>query len=234
MLMNTIWFDIGAALWLGILTSISPCPLATNIAAISYVGRKVARTRWVLLAGLLYTFGRSIAYLAVAALVTKGLLSIPGVSNFLQKYMNLLIGPLMLAVGLLLLDIWKFSFNGGGMGDKLQVRIDKMGIWGAGFLGIIFALAFCPVSAGLYFGGLIPLAVKNNSPVLMPLLYGIGTALPVIGFSLLLAFAAHWVGVAFKKMTVIEIWVRRVTAAVLIIIGVYLILKHNFGIYLGI
>ena len=230
MLMSGFFIGAGMALWLGILTSISPCPLATNIAAISYVGRKVDKARWVLLAGLLYTLGRSIAYLAVAMLVTEGLLSIPGVSNFLQKYMNLCIGPIMLAVGLLLLDIWKFSF-GGGMGGRFKERIEKMGVWGAGLLGIVFALAFCPVSAGLFFGGLIPLAVKSNSPVLMPALYGIGTALPVIGFAILLAFAAHWVGTAFNKLTVIEIWVRRITAIIMISVGVYLILKHNFGIY---
>lgn len=229
---NEAFFGMGAALWLGILTSISPCPLATNIAAISYVGRKVDKTRWVLFAGLLYTLGRSLAYCVVAIIVTKGLLSIPGVSNFLQKYMNLLVGPIMLAVGLLLLDIWKFSFNGGGMGTKFQTRMDRMGVWGAGLLGIVFALAFCPVSAGLFFGGLIPLAVKGNA-VLMSTLYGIGTALPVIGFALLLAFAAHWVGVAFKKLTSVEIWVRRITAAVMLLVGIFLILKFNFGIYLG-
>jgi cytochrome c biogenesis protein CcdA len=143
--------------------------------------------------------------------------------------MNLFIGPIMLVVGLLLLDIWKFSFNGGGMGNGLQKRIDSMGIWGAGVLGMIFALAFCPVSAGLFFGGLIPLAIKGNA-VLLSCLYGIGTALPVIGFALLLAFAAHWVGIAFKKLTAVEIWVRRVTAIVMVIIGIYLILRHNVGL----
>jgi cytochrome c-type biogenesis protein len=228
---NETFIEIGAALWLGILTSISPCPLATNIAAISYVGRRVEKTRWVLMAGLLYTLGRSLAYLTVAIIVTKGLLSIPGVSNFLQKYMNLLIGPVMLVVGLLLLDIWKFSF-GGGMGSGLQARIDKMGVWGAGVLGILFALAFCPVSAGLFFGGLIPLAIKGNA-VLLSCLYGIGTALPVIGFALLLAFAAHWVGIAFKKLTAVEIWVRRITAAVMLLVGIFFVLKNNFGVYLG-
>jgi Cytochrome C biogenesis protein transmembrane region. len=231
--MNEVLLGWGAALWLGILTSISPCPLSTNIAAISYVGRRIDKTRQVLLSGLLYTAGRSLTYLAVAVLVTKGLLSIPGVSMFLQKYMNLLIGPIMLLVGIVLLDIFKFSFNGGGIGSNLQSRIDKMGIWAAGILGILFALAFCPISAGLFFGGLIPLAIKGHSTVLFPVLYGIGTALPVIGFSLLLAFGAHLVGTAFKKLTVIELWVRRITAIVMILVGAALILKHNFGIYLG-
>ena len=232
--MDTLLFGAGTALWMGILTSISPCPLSTNIAAISYVGRRVEKTRWVLFSGLLYTLGRSLAYLAVAVLVTQGLLAIPAVSMFLQRYMNLFIGPLMLVVGVLLLDIFKFSFNSGGLGSTLQSRIDKMGIWGAGLLGIIFALAFCPTSAGLFFGGLIPLAIKSHSPFILPALYGIGTALPVIGFSLLLSFGAHLVGAAFKKLTVIEIWVRRITAGVMILVGVVLILKHNFGLYLGI
>jgi cytochrome c-type biogenesis protein len=232
--MNETVLAWGAAVWLGILTSISPCPLSTNIAAISYVGRRIEKTSWVLLSGLLYTLGRSLAYFAVAILVTKGLLSIPGVSNFLQRYMNLFIGPIMLIVGVLLLDVWKFSFVGGGMGNGLKLRIDKMGVWGAGILGMIFALAFCPVSAGLFFGGLIPLAIKSNSTVLLPVLYGVGTALPVIGFALLLAFATHWVGVAFNKLTVIEIWVRRITAVIMVLIGMILVLKHNFGLYFGI
>jgi cytochrome c-type biogenesis protein len=231
---NELLIASGAALWLGVLTSISPCPLTANIAAISYVGRRVEKTRLVLVAGLLYTIGRSLAYLAVGILVTKGLLSIPGASNFLQKYMSLLIGPIMLIVGFLLLDIIRFGFGGSGIGSNLQARVDTMGIWGAGFLGLLFALAFCPTSAGLFFGGLIPLAVKNNSAVLLPVLYGIGTALPVIGFSLLLAFAAHLVGTVFNKLTVIEIWVRRITAGVMVAAGIALVLKNNFGLYFGI
>lgn len=226
--MEPVFIDIGAAIWLGILTSISPCPLATNIAAISYVGRKVDKTRSVLFAGLFYTLGRTLAYIAVALLVTRSLQLIPGVSMFLQKYMNLAIGPLLIVVGLLLLGIFNVSF-GGGMGAGLQGKVDKLGIWGAGLLGIVFALAFCPVSAGLFFGALIPLAVKNNA-VLMSMLYGIGTAVPVIGFSLLLAFAAHRIGEAFKKLTVIELWVRRLTAVVMIGIGIYLVVRHNFGV----
>jgi cytochrome c-type biogenesis protein len=229
MFMNMLWFNVGTAVWLGILTSISPCPLATNIAAISYVGRKVVKTRWVLLAGLLYTLGRSLAYIAIALLVTRSLQMIPGVSMFLQRYMNLAIGPLLVIVGVLLTGL----FNcGGGMGGKIQARVDKMGVWGAGVLGIAFALALCPVSAGLFFGALIPMALKGNA-VLMSLLYGIGTALPVIVFALIIAFAAHLIGVAFKRLTAIEKWVRRITAAVLIIVGIHLILKHYYGLYFG-
>lgn len=226
--MNSLFIEIGTALWLGILTSISPCPLATNIAAISYVGRRVEKTRQVLFAGLLYTIGRMFAYIAVSVIVTRSLQMIPGVSMFLQKYISLAIGPLLIIVGLLLLDLFTFSV-GGGLGNNLQRRVDNMGIWGAGFLGIVFALAFCPVSAGLFFGALIPIAVKSNAVVISSL-FGIGTAVPVIAFAFILAFAAHYIGTAFNKLTVIEKWVRKATAVIMIVTGIYLIIRHNFGI----
>jgi cytochrome c-type biogenesis protein len=230
--MNELFLGGGAALWLGILTSISPCPLTTNIAAISYVGGRVGKTRRVLFSGLLYTLGRALAYVAVVLFVTRSLNMVPGVSHFLQKYMNLAVGPLLLVAGLLLLDVFRFSI-GGGISGNFQKRVDRMGVWGALVLGIVFALAFCPVSAGLFFGGLLPLALKGNA-VLLSGLYGIGTALPVIGFALLLAFAAHAVGTIFNKLTIIEMWARRITAAVMVLVGVVLILKYNFGLYFGI
>jgi cytochrome c-type biogenesis protein len=222
------WLDLVAALWLGILTSVSPCPLATNIAAVSYVGRKVGRGGWVLLSGLLYTVGRALAYVAVALVVTRSLEALPGVSMFLQKYMNQVVGPLLVVVGLLLLDVIKLSF-GGVVGAVPQRLVDRLGGWGAVLLGALFALAFCPVSAGLFFGGLIPLALKGNA-VLMSTLFGIGTALPVIVFAVLLAFAAHLVGAAFRRMSAVEKWVRRGTAVVMVIVGVYLILRHSLGL----
>lgn len=224
--------DIVAALWLGILTSISPCPLATNIAAISYVGRRVGNPRAVLAAGLLYTLGRALVYVAVALIVTRGLLAVPGLSMFLQRYMNLVIGPLLIVLGVVLLGIIRLPL-GGGVSGALQARVDRMGIWGAALLGVVFALAFCPTSAGLFFGGLIPLSLKGGDPLLLPGLYALGTALPVIAFALLLAFGAHMVGVAFKRLTAIELWVRRATAVVLLAVGLILTLKHNAGIYLG-
>ena len=169
--------------------------------------------------------------MAVALLVTRSLLAIPGVSLFLQKYMNLVIGPLLLIVGLLLLGLINFALSG-GLNGATQERIDRMGIWGAGVLGMVFALAFCPVSAGLFFGALIPLAIKHNA-ILMSSLYGIGTALPVIVFAVILAYSAHLVGTLFKKMTAIEIWVRRITAIVMMVVGVYLILRNNAGLDIG-
>ncbi|MCU0664993.1 MAG: aromatic aminobenezylarsenical efflux permease ArsG family transporter [Myxococcota bacterium] len=213
---------VGTALWLGILTSISPCPLATNIAAISYVSKRVKRPSLVLLAGLLYTLGRTLSYFIVALLVVKSLFSVPAISRFLQQNMNQALGPVLLLVGVMLLDVIPWPWVGGSaMPAKLQTYVDKIGLWGAGLLGLVFALAFCPLSAALFFGSLVPLAVAHESAVLLPGLYGIGTALPVVVFSLILAFAAGKLGKAFDVLSHLERWMRRLTAAVFIGIGGY-------------
>jgi len=226
--MDSIWLALGSALWLGILTSISPCPLATNIAAVSYVGRQVGSTSAVLLAGGLYTAGRTLAYVILGAAAVWSLMSMVSVSSFLQGSFSRLLGPLLIAVGLLLLGILKLNISGGGVSEGLQRRVDRWGVWGAGLLGIVFALSFCPVSAGLFFGSLVPLATNHGSPLLLPILYGIGTALPVAVFSILLAAGAGWLGKALDKVQTFELWARRVTAVVFIAVGIYETLRSTF------
>ncbi len=189
--MTEYFVGLGSALWLGILTSISPCPLATNIAAISYIGRKVGNSRQVFLSGLLYTIGRTVSYLALAFVLVASVLSVPQISMFLQKYMHLVLGPILIVVGMFLLGLIELNMGGGGMSKGLQKRVDAMGIWGALLLGIVFALTFCPTSAALFFGSLIPLSLKINSSVSLPAVYGVGTALPVIVFAVILATSTN-------------------------------------------
>jgi len=223
---------LGGALWLGLLTAISPCPLATNVAAISYLGKRVDRPALVLSGGLVYTLGRTVSYVLVALLVVQGLLSLSAVSRFLQQTLNLALGPLLVLVGLLLLDVipWPWAGSGSGLFEKPQQRADSLGLWGAGLLGLAFALAFCPVSAALFFGSLVPLAVKHQSPLLLPSVYGIGTAVPVVVLSFLLAFAANRISRAFDVLTVLERWMRRLTAVVFILVGGYYCLIYLFGV----
>jgi cytochrome c-type biogenesis protein len=221
---------VGSALWLGILTSISPCPLATNIAAISYIGRKVGNSRQVFLTGLLYTLGRTLAYLALAVVLVASVLSVPQISLFLQKYMHLALGPLLIIVGMFLLGLIELSMSGGGIGEGLQKRVDAMGIWGALLLGIVFALTFCPTSAALFFGSLIPLSLKVNSSVTLPAVYGVGTALPVIVFAVLLATSAQSVGKAYNVLAKIEWWARMLTGVVFVVVGIYFSLKYVFQV----
>jgi len=223
------WFAIGSALWLGILTSISPCPLASNIAAISFIGRKVSSTRVVLLSGLLYTIGRTAAYLALGVVIMAGLMASGEIARFLQRYLNQILGPVLILVGMLLLGLLhatgSFSFARAG----LQQRASRGGTWWALPLGVLFALSFCPVSAGLFFGGLIPLSTSSQSRFVLPTLYGVGTALPVIVFAFLMVFASQHVGKAFNRLTQIERWVRVVTGLIFILAGIYYSLAYVYG-----
>ena len=220
----------GSALWLGILTSVSPCPLATNIAAISYIGRKVGSARHVFLSGLLYTAGRTVTYLALASILVASVLSVPQISLFLQKYMHLVLGPVLILVGMFLLGLIELNTGGGGMGEGLQKRVDGMGIWGALLLGMVFALTFCPTSAALFFGSLVPLSLKVNSSVTLPLIYGIGTALPVMGFAVLLATSAQSVGKAYNVLARIEWFARILTGWIFVLVGIWFSLKHVFQV----
>ena len=221
------WLALGTALWLGILTSISPCPLSTNIVAVSYVGRRVGSGRAVLMSGALYTIGRSLVYLVLGAASGWSLMSMVSVSSFLQGTFSRLLGPLLVALGLLLFGVFELTVPSVGVGDDLRERVDRAGMWGAGLLGLVFALAFCPVSAGLFFGGLVPLAVERSSPLLLPMVYGVGTALPVAAFAVLLAAGVGWLGKALDRVQVFELWARRVTALVFIAVGLYETLRST-------
>jgi cytochrome c-type biogenesis protein len=220
-----------SAIWFGILTSISPCPLATNIAAISFIGKKVGNTKNVLFSGLLYTLGRMAAYFIVALIIIAGLLSIPEIARFLQKYLNLILGPILIIVGLFLVGLLNFNIGkGSNLAQKAITRAGEKGIWSAGIIGFIFALSFCPVSAGLFFGGLIPVALTYKSSVVLPLIYGIGTALPVILFAIIINFSAGYVGKIFNAIQKFEWYAQRITGGIFVIAGIFLSLKFIFKI----
>jgi cytochrome c biogenesis protein CcdA len=241
----------GAALYLGVLTSISPCPLATNIAAISYIGRNVEDSRLVINAGLLYTLGRCLLYLALAALLATTALSIPAVSLFLQKYMHLVLGPIFLLLGMFLVGLITATVGGTMMSEGMQKRVDAMGIWGALLLGILFAVSFCPTSAAWFFGLLalimgskaeaittlmanvgitLPEASLPGSTVVLPLIYGIGTALPVLMVAFLLAYSAQSVGKTYNILSKVEWWARMITGGVFLALGAYFCLKYVFEV----
>lgn len=225
---ESILLPLASAFWLGILTSISPCPLTTNIAAISYVGRRVGKPGSVLQAGLLYTAGRALAYLLLGMILVNSLLSAPSLSQVLQKQMNMVLGPVLIAVGLILLEVIRLpgAGKGGGLSAALRNKADSLGIGGAGLLGIVFALSFCPTSAAIFFGSLLPLAVQQQSGLLIPGIYGLATGLPVLFFALLLAFGANKVAQAFNRIAAFEIWARRITGLLFVLIGGYYCAVH--------
>ncbi len=219
---------IGGAFWLGVITSVSPCPMATNVAAIGYLARNSHSRALQLLAGSLYALGRAVAYTLVGALITWGLLSAPVLSNFLQKHLGQLMGPLLVLAGMILLGLLPGLPAFGGSG-KLGKKIADYGVIGSGLLGFLFALAFCPVSAALFFGSLLPFAVKQESTWLLPAIFGIGSALPVLIFGILLAVARHTATKAFGRLQQMDRWLLPATGWLLVAVGLYLIIRQWWG-----
>jgi cytochrome c biogenesis protein CcdA len=224
------WLAVGTAAWTGILTAISPCPLATNVAAISFISRRVTSPRKALLTGLLYTLGRSLVYVVIAGVLVSSLLSASAVSAALQKYMNKILGPLLILVGMVLLGLIGFGTRGSSLGERAGLRVADWGIWAGLALGIVFALSFCPASAALYFAGLIPLAVKYESSILLPLVFGLCTGLPVVLFAVLIVVSTGAMAKAFNRITAFERWARRATGVLFVAVGIYFCLVFIFRI----
>jgi cytochrome c biogenesis protein CcdA len=228
----TLWWAAASAAWLGVLTSICPCPLATNIAAISFLGRQMGRPRAVLLAGLLYAAGQAVAYAGLGAIVVAGLTANVDARLFLQKYVSRLLGPVLILAGMAILGLLgsRVSISLAGMGAAQRARRGGA-IWAAG-LGILLALSLCPGSAAIFFGGLVPLAVSQQSPMLLPLAYGLGAAAPVAGVAVLAAYAAQAMGKAFDRLRQFERWAGAITGIIFILVGVYYCLTFIFGVSL--
>ena len=205
--------------------------MATNIAAISFIGRRVGSPAKVLLTGVLYTAGRALTYVVLGVLLTASILSASSLSHVLQKYMNKLLGPILVVVGMILLNLIQMKTSGMGISDKLQKRIEIWGMWGALLLGIIFAASFCPISAALFFGSLLATAIRVESFALVPLFYGIGTALPVLGFSFIIAVGGKSLGSALNRLTAFEKWARNITGAIFVLVGIYYSLRYIFLLF---
>jgi len=211
----------GSALWLGILTSISPCPLATNIAAVSFLSKKITHPAMVFISGLAYTLGRMVSYAVLGWIIINSLLGVPQVAQFLQKYMGKALGPLLIITGLFLLEVITMKLPGVALSQKHHNKLVESGAMGAFVLGLIFALALCPVSAALFFGSLIPLALNSKAGTLLPFIYGVGTGLPVLIFAVAIALGvtslSHW----FNRITKFEYYTRKITGVIFIFVGLY-------------
>jgi cytochrome c biogenesis protein CcdA len=200
------------------------------VAAVSFIGKQFSSAPRVALSGLFYVLGRMLAYLVLGTLLVAGLLAAPQLSAFLQKSMYKFLGPILILVGMVLLDLFRFRLIGAGVGVNLRERAGRSGVLGAGLLGFLFALSFCPVSAALFFGSLIPLSVRHGSTFVFPLVFGVGTGLPVIVFALMIALSAKSISTLFQKVTRVELWARRITGAVFIAAGVYYTLDYIFEV----
>ena len=228
-ILDTATAPVLIAFLLGILTAISPCPLATNIASIGYISRNIENRKAIFIKGVLYTFGRVLAYTALGIILITILeegASGFGIQKYISKWGELLIGPILFLIGLFMLfghklNLPKFGFNGSGESYA------KKGGWGAFLLGVLFALAFCPSSGVLYFGMLIPLSVTTTAGWSLTVIYALATALPVLMVAWILAYSVQNLSSFYGKIQTIQKWLNFIVGILFLSIGIY----YSFMIY---
>ncbi len=220
--MGTSSIPIVAAFFIGLMTAISPCPLATNITAIAYASKKIEEKKYTLLVGFFYTFGRMFTYILIASLIVWFGLNTQLIALFLQRYGEKLLGPLLILIGLVMLDILKIKLlKKNNKMDNIKEKLADKGLIGSFLLGVIFALAFCPFSAVLFFGMLIPLAIKAGDGLIIPSVFAFATGLPVIIFSFILVYSISKLGSIMGKIQIFEKWMRKIVAVIFILVGLY-------------
>ncbi len=212
-----------AAFSLGLLTAMAPCPLATNVTATAFIAKTITDKRKVLLSGALYTLGRVFSYTAIGTIIFFGVSKFQ-VAKIFQGNGEKYIGFVLVAIGLIMLNVIKLNFiKGGSFSDKLSERFKTKGLSGSFLLGALFALAFCPYSGALFFAMLIPMMLSATAGLALPVVFSIGTGLPVILFAFVIAYSMHKLGVVFKAVTKVEKVMRMVAGVVFILTGLYYI-----------
>jgi cytochrome c biogenesis protein CcdA len=208
------------ALLIGLLTSISPCPLATNITALAYLSKDIKDSKRTIVNSLVYTLGRALTYTLLVLLITFGLSSFE-VARIFQGWGDKVLGPVLIIIGLVMLDVVKINLSKGKATEKIQKWVEGKGYLGSFLLGAFFALAFCPYSGVMFFGMLIPLAASSSLPIFLSLSFSLGTAVPVILFAILLSISVQRMSRVFNKVKDIEVVIRKVIGVVFVLVGVY-------------
>lgn len=218
-----------SALVIGLMTAISPCPLATNITATAFISKNISNKRKVFLSGIVYTLGRAFSYTAIGFILYFGASKFH-IARFFNQNGEKYLGPLLIIIGLIMLNVIQLNFVGrSSFQEKLSEKFKNKGLLGSFLIGVIFALAFCPYSGALFFGMLIPMIISSTQGLYLPIIFAFGTALPVILFTYLLAFTASKIGVFYTKITKIEKVMRLIAGIVFVLIGLYYV-----GIFIGI
>lgn len=213
-----------SALILGLMTAISPCPLATNITATAYISKNITDKKQVFLSGIVYFLGRAFSYTSIGFILYFGASKFH-IARFLNQNGEKFLGPLLIILGLIMLNVIKLNFLGkASFQEKLSEKFKDKGLLGSFLIGVVFALAFCPYSGALYFGALIPMTISSSQGLYLPIVFAFGTGLPVILFTYLLAFTASKIGVFYQRISQIEKIMRSIAGVVFILAGIYYLL----------
>ncbi len=215
-----------AAFFIGLMMAISPCPLAQNITAIAYISRKIDDSRHTIAVGFLYTLGRMATYIAIASGIVLLGLNIQAISLPLQQYADLILGPILILFGLIMVEAFHVVMpKTGNRFREMNERLAERGYIGSFLLGVVFSLTFCPFSAVLFFGMLIPLAIRVGDAFFVPAVFAFATGLPVILFSFVLVYSVSHVATMMNKIQIVEKWTRMVVGVLFIAVGIYYIVN---------
>lgn len=223
-LLESYNIPILSAFVLGLMTSISPCPLATNITATAFISKNILNKRRVFLSGIIYSLGRAFSYTAIGLILFFGASKFH-VARFFQQNGEKYLGPLLIILGLIMLNVIRLNFLGKiNFTQKIAEKLAIKGMWGSFLVGVLFALAFCPYSGALYFGMLIPMTISSFDGLYLPIVFAFATGLPVILFTYLLAFTAGNISVFHSKISKVEKWMRTIAGVVFLLTGIYYVL----------
>ncbi len=218
---------------IGFLTSISPCPLATNITALAYLSKDIKESKKTTISSLVYTLGRTFTYTTLVLAISFGMSSFD-IASIFQGWGDKVLGSVLIIIGLIMLDVIKLNLNKGKATEKIQKWVEGKGYLGSFLLGAFFALAFCPYSGVMFFGVLIPMAISSNISVLLSLGFSLGTSIPVILFAILLAISVQKMSKVFNRVKDVEVIIRKVIAIIFILVGIYYLqylVKYLFLIF---
>lgn len=223
-MLENFWVAFSSAFALGFLSSISPCPLATNIAAVSYIGKSFGRADKLLKSGFAYAFGRAVAYTVLAAILSLAVCSAQTVVQAVAMQIYFWSGPFLILLGMAFCGM--FTMNLGFMtNERLEKVMKNAGIINSFLLGVLFALTFCPTSAAAFLA-LLGLCAKANSIILMPMIYGLATAIPVLVCAIILAITPQYLGSVFKIITKMDFWIRNIAGVIFIGLGIWFSLVY--------
>lgn len=227
-LLDTTQTPVIYAFILGLMTAISPCPLATNITAVAYISKEIEQKNKVFINGFIYTLGRAVTYITIGLLLFAGASKFE-ISNLFIAKVEKIVGPLLIIIGIFMLDLITINFPSfNSLSEKFMKKKWQNSGFNAFFLGMIFALAFCPYSGVLFFGMLIPITIASSSGLYLPLFFAIATGLPVIIIAYFVAYSISGIGNFYKKVQIFQKWFNRFVAAVFIVVGIYYVFIYYF------
>jgi hypothetical protein len=188
-----------------------------------------------------------LAYAALGALAVWGVLNVPVASQFLQRHMTKFLGIVLILVGMVLTGLlnprfrvaWRRCLPPWVTGEALtsgqttppRHASPKAGMIGAAMLGMLLFLSFCPTTAWMFFGGLLPTAIEEHSPLLLPSLYALGAALPVMILGSLLAGGTQLAGKVSGSLQAAEKYTRLATGTLFIAVGIWFCLRNILGLF---